>query len=148
MAKKLTIEEKRKNLEEQLAELEVLGEVEEEINDLIRQYEENIKSSLTETYQEGLEPEQDKTWRGELRWQISDDMAKQITPDDNWPRTVYTEKELSDAGYTLEQAKAEPYYAPHYEHRTITFEEADSWTKERVRKYRKLVEILKAVEIA
>ena len=148
MAKKLTIEEKRKNLEEQLAELEVLGEVEEEIQRLIKGYEDDIKGELTETYEDGYEPEQSKNWEGELRWKIPDEISKKIQPDKNWPRTVYTEKELSDAGYTLEEAEAVPYYDTHYSERILTFEEVSEWRKARIRKYRKLVALLKGIEIA
>ena len=149
MAKKLTIEEKKKALEEQLATLEILSDVETEIKEIISNYNSYIDNEMVQTYQNGVEPEQDKTWEGELRWELPDETAKDLNEEDaRYLRHVFPESKILEKYATLEEAQAKPYYAPHYDERKVEFGDLSDWSKDRVRKWRKVIELLEGIEIA
>lgn len=134
--KKLTVAEQRELLEKQMADLEILEKIEEEITGLAEQYRNYYNNAITEQIPDGLEEEQAKNWNDELLYQWKNDKGYTKTG---------TESEVKEAGKTLDDV--EPYYRTKYRDEVKEIDDLDSWSRRRAIAYKRLAEFFEGIDI-
>ncbi len=130
--KRQTVEERRKELEAQLAELDALETIENEIKELADRYKNYYNSEFRQSFYAGKEAEQAKNADGELLFTVNDDWHK------------YTQKELDEKGIT---EGITPFYHNRYEEREITLEEMNDWQKSRAIAYKRLADFFENINL-
>ena len=135
-AKKLTVAEQRELLEKQMADLEILEKIEEEITGLAEQYRNYFNNAVTEQIPDGLEEEQAKTWQGELIYEWNSESGY---------RKTGTEEEVKEAGLTLDDVQ--PYYRTKYRDEVQEIDDLDSWSRRRAIAYKRLAEFFEGLDI-
>lgn len=131
--KKLTVAERREKLESEIAELDILEKVEDEINNLIERYDRYYKDELSTSEIVGKEEEQATNSDGELLFTIEGDYRR------------YTNKELDEKGIPNDMRV--PYFRDKWETKEVEFEELDKWTKQRATAYKRIADFLKNLDI-
>ena len=134
--KRLTVAEQRDLLEKQMADLEILEQIEDEINGLIKRYQEWYDGECKVSYEDGLEDEQAKNYNGELLYKYKE--------PDGYSRTL-TEKEIRDKGYDFE--KAEPYFRIKYRTETRELDDLSTWSRTRAIAYKRLIKFFENLDI-
>ena len=129
----LTVAERREELERQLADLDVLENIEDEIKGLAKRYEDWYKSELTSSRCVGKEEEQAKNYDGELLFQMPDDYH------------TYTKAEIINKGFDFSDAK--PYYRDKWETYDVTFDELSSYSQRRAEAYQRLANFFKNLDV-
>lgn len=134
MAKKTqTVAERRAELEAQMADLEILEKIEEELNVVIERLERSLNEEFEYSYIVGKEEEQAKDYAGNLLYQLPEDYHK------------YTEADLAEKGKTV--ADAVPYYRDAWGTKTQTYDELGDWAKIRVDAYKRMLKFFKNIDV-
>lgn len=137
-AKKLTIEERRNELEKQIEMLDTLAIVEDTVNDLIQRVEEKIKWEKTEYRAVGKESTQ-MSLNNMLYWTIE---GKYSHYSDSELETM-----LSNNTITQEQFDSKvPYYRDTYEDYIKTDEELSDYENRRISAYTMVINYLKEMD--
>lgn len=132
MAKKMTIAERKAELEKQMMELDVLEDVQTKVNEWIEQCDREIHGVFTYSEKVGESEEHATNYQGELLYTIPDD----------WRR--YTESKLVQMG---KMDVAIPAHDPIYEERTKSEDELWAYEKKELTKWRKLKALLQNLEV-
>ena len=134
--KNLTVAEQRELLEKQMADLEILEKIEQEITGLAEQYRNYYNSAITDQIPDGFEEEQAKNWDGDLLYEWKSEKGYSKTG---------TEEEAKKEGKGLEDIK--PYHRTKYREEVKTIEELDSWDRRRAVAYKRLAEFFEGIDI-
>ena len=134
--KKLTVAEQRELLEKQMADLEILELVEEEIKGLAKKYRDYFNGECTMTYEDGLEDEQAKNYDGELLYIWKDADGYSVTG---------TLEKAEKLGVKNEDMK--PYFRKKYREETKPIDELSSWAKTRALAYKRLAEFFENTDV-